>query len=140
MGSPSKVFDWHPALPAPFMWTVEVCLRIRGLDGWSQDLRVFLWFIQLESSSAVGGLEIGAIPLGTAISDFAYTASPSQDSYAHSWFGNNQRITGLGKLLEGAIRPGDHALIVDDVLTSGGSLIKAIHAAREAGLNSRART
>jgi orotate phosphoribosyltransferase len=41
---------------------------------------------------------------------------------------------GLGKMIEGAVRPGDRALIVDDVLTSGGSLLKAITAAREAGL------
>jgi orotate phosphoribosyltransferase len=41
---------------------------------------------------------------------------------------------GLGKLIEGAVRPGDRALIVDDVLTSGGSLLKAVAAARGAGL------
>ena len=32
------------------------------------------------------------------------------------------------------MRTGDRALIVDDVLTSGGSVVKAITAAREAGL------
>jgi orotate phosphoribosyltransferase len=37
-------------------------------------------------------------------------------------------------LIEGSIRSGDRALIVDDVLTSGGSLLKSIGAAREAGL------
>ncbi|MDH5739676.1 MAG: phosphoribosyltransferase family protein, partial [Nitrospira sp.] len=41
---------------------------------------------------------------------------------------------GLGKLIEGSIRHGDRALIVDDVLTSGGSLLKAIAVARDAGL------
>jgi Orotate phosphoribosyltransferase len=41
---------------------------------------------------------------------------------------------GLGKLIEGAMQPGDRALIVDDVLTSGGSLLKAVTAARDAGL------
>ena len=40
----------------------------------------------------------------------------------------------LVKLIEGAVRAGDRALIVDDVLTSGGSLLKAIAAARQAGL------
>jgi orotate phosphoribosyltransferase len=40
----------------------------------------------------------------------------------------------LGKLIEGAVRSGDRALIVDDVLTSGGSLLKAVAAARSAGL------
>jgi len=41
---------------------------------------------------------------------------------------------GLAKLIEGAVRSGDHALIVDDVLTSGGALLKAIAAARQVGL------
>ena len=41
---------------------------------------------------------------------------------------------GLGKLIEGTISPGERALIVDDVLTTGGSLIKAAEAARGAGL------
>ncbi|MCA1958499.1 MAG: hypothetical protein LDL14_08225, partial [Nitrospira sp.] len=41
---------------------------------------------------------------------------------------------GLGKLIEGAVRPGDRAVIVDDVLTSGGSLLKAVAAARGVGL------
>jgi len=80
-----------------------------------------------------GGLEIGAIPLGTAISDFAYTASPSR--ILRTFVVRKQaKDHGLGKRIEGATQPGDHGLIVDDVLTSGGSLIKAVHAAREAEL------
>lgn len=82
---------------------------------------------------AVGGLEIGAIPLGTTISDYAYTANPSQT--IRTFVVRKQpKEHGLGKRIEGAIRPGDRALIVDDVLTSGGSLIKAIHTARESDL------
>ena len=38
------------------------------------------------------------------------------------------------ELIEGDIRSGDRALIVDDVLTSGGSLLKAVASARQAGL------
>ena len=41
---------------------------------------------------------------------------------------------GLGRLVEGVVLAGDRALVVDDVLTSGGSVVKAIVAAREAGL------
>lgn len=82
---------------------------------------------------AIGGLEIGAISLGTAISDYAYTESPSQN--IRTFVVRKQaKDYGLGKAIEGAIRTGDHTLIVDDVLTSGGSLIKAIHAARKADL------
>jgi orotate phosphoribosyltransferase len=37
-------------------------------------------------------------------------------------------------LIEGVVCPGDRAVIVDDVLTSGGSLLKAVAVARSAGL------
>jgi orotate phosphoribosyltransferase len=37
-------------------------------------------------------------------------------------------------LVEVVVQAGDRALIVDDVLTSGGSVVKAIVAARDAGL------
>jgi orotate phosphoribosyltransferase len=81
----------------------------------------------------VGGLEIGAIAIATAISDEGYRGTPR-----HDWrtfvVRKQTKDHGLGKLIEGAIHTGDRALIVDDVLTSGGSVIKAITAAREAGL------
>lgn len=81
----------------------------------------------------LGGLEIGAISIATTISDFGYSASPRRD-WRTFVVRKQVKDHGLGKLIEGAVRPGDRALIVDDVLTSGGSLLKAVAAAREAGL------
>lgn len=81
----------------------------------------------------LGGLEIGAIPIATAISDFGYQAMPRRE-WRTFWVRKQPKDHGLGKLVEGAIRPGDRALIVDDVLTTGGSVIKALAAARAAGL------
>ena len=81
----------------------------------------------------LGGLEIGAISIATTISDYCYGATPRQD-WRTFVVRKQAKDHGLGKLIEGAVRPGDHALIVDDVLTSGGSLLKAIATARQAGL------
>lgn len=81
----------------------------------------------------IGGLEIGAIPLATAISSFGYLATPRRE-WRTFVVRKQPKDHGLGKLLEGSIAPGDRALIVDDVLTSGGSLLRAVHAARAAGL------
>lgn len=81
----------------------------------------------------LGGLEIGAISIATSISDYAYSASPRREW--RTFFVRKQpKDHGLGRLVEGVVRTGDRALIVDDVLTSGGSVVKAITAAREAGL------
>ena len=81
----------------------------------------------------LGGLEIGAIAIATTISDFAHAADPKRE-WRTFVVRKQAKDHGLGKLIEGAIQSGDRAVIVDDVLTSGGSLLKAIAAARQAGL------
>lgn len=81
----------------------------------------------------LGGLELGAIPIAITISDFACGAS-SPRIWRTFVVRKQAKDHGLGKLIEGSIHPGDRALIVDDVLTSGGSLLKAVGAARDAGL------
>jgi orotate phosphoribosyltransferase len=81
----------------------------------------------------LGGLEIGAISIATTISDYAYSNSPKRD-WRTFVVRKQAKDHGLGRLIEGAIRTSDRALIVDDVLTSGGSLLKAVAAARQAGL------
>ncbi len=81
----------------------------------------------------LGGLEIGAISIATTIADFAYAADPKRE-WRTFVVRKQAKDHGLGKQIEGAIRSGDRALIVDDVLTSGGSLLKAVASAREAGL------
>jgi len=81
----------------------------------------------------LGGLEIGAISIATTISDYAFTANPKRE-WRTFVVRKQAKDHGLGKLLEGVVQPGDRALIVDDVLTSGGSLLKAVAAARDAGL------
>ncbi|MBI4400988.1 MAG: orotate phosphoribosyltransferase [Nitrospirae bacterium] len=82
---------------------------------------------------SIGGLEIGAIVIATAISDYGYTAAPRRE-WRTFVVRKQPKDHGLGKLIEGAVKPGDRTLIVDDVLTSGASVIKAVRAAREAGL------
>ena len=81
----------------------------------------------------LGGLEIGAISIATTISDYCYGVTPRRD-WRTFVVRKQAKDHGLGRLIEGAVRSGDRALIVDDVLTSGGSLLKAIAAARQAGL------
>ena len=81
----------------------------------------------------IGGLEIGAIPLATCISDFGYTADPQRE-WRTFVVRKQPKDHGLGKLIEGTIHPGERALVVDDVLTTGGSLLKAAESARAQGL------
>jgi orotate phosphoribosyltransferase len=81
---------------------------------------------------AVGGLLIGAYPIAIAVSDAAHR----RDGSLIRVFvvRKEPKRHGLKKVVEGAIQPGDRALIVDDVVTSGGSTIEAIRRSREFGL------
>ncbi len=82
----------------------------------------------------IGGLEIGAIPLATSISDFAFSSDP-QYIWRTYVVRKQPKDHGLGKLIEGTFEPGEKAVVVDDVLTTGGSLLKATEAARNQGLH-----
>ena len=84
----------------------------------------------------IGGLEIGAIAIATSISDYAFHAAPRKE-WRTFVVRKQAKDHGLGKLIEGAVKPGDRALIVDDGFTCGGSILKAVAAAREAKLDVR---
>ena len=86
------------------------------------------------SFEAVGGLEMGAIPLATAISDYAFATQPRK-TYRTFVVRKQAKDHGLGKQIEGAVKPNDRVLVVDDVLTSGGSILQALQAAKEANLH-----
>jgi orotate phosphoribosyltransferase len=79
----------------------------------------------------IGGLEIGAISIATVISDQAHRTGKDWRTFVVR---KQAKDHGTGKLIEGATQAGDRAVVVDDVLTSGGSVIKAVQAARDAGL------
>jgi orotate phosphoribosyltransferase len=81
---------------------------------------------------AVGGLLIGAYPIAIAVSDFAY----KRDGQILRVFAvrKEPKVHGLKKMIEGGVKEGSQVVIVDDVVTSGGSTIEAIQKSRGAGL------
>ncbi|MGH7964757.1 MAG: orotate phosphoribosyltransferase [Candidatus Binatia bacterium] len=83
---------------------------------------------------AVGGLTQGADPLALAIS--YYSASQSSPLQAFS-VRKEPKQHGARRWIEGCAHPGDAVFVLDDVVTSGGSTIKAIRACREGELEVR---
>ena len=81
----------------------------------------------------VGGLETGAIAISTTVSDYAFREN-SEQAWGTFFVRKQPKEHGLRNLIEGPVNAGDRVLIVDDVLTSGGSIIKAVNAVREADL------
>ena len=79
-----------------------------------------------EKVDLVAGMELGAVPLAVALAletDLPYVIIRKQ-----------KPDHGTGKQLVGNAEPGQHALIVEDVATTGGSVVRAIDALRGEGL------
>ncbi len=80
---------------------------------------------------AIGGLTMGADPVAASTSYTSYLRGEPIDAMV---IRKEPKRYGTGSQVEGYVRPGDEVVIVDDVITTGGSTIKAIEAARAAGL------
>ncbi|MEP6733200.1 MAG: orotate phosphoribosyltransferase [bacterium] len=79
---------------------------------------------------AVGGLTLGADPISYAISyASAQTAKPLRAFTVRK----QPKVHGTGKLIEGPFHSGDHVVVIEDVITTGGSALLAVDAIRNAG-------
>ncbi len=80
--------------------------------------------------AAVGGMAAGAIPLATALAGAAGAAGRE----LHGFFVRKEgKGHGRGRLVEGVEAPSGPAVILEDTATTGGSTLRAVEAAREAG-------
>jgi orotate phosphoribosyltransferase len=80
---------------------------------------------------AVGGLAIGADPITASV---VVHAGLQNKSLLGFMVRKEAKQHGTGKLVEGPVQPGMSCVIVEDVITSGGSALKAAAAARDYGL------
>jgi orotate phosphoribosyltransferase len=78
---------------------------------------------------AVGGLTLGADPISYAIS---YASAASDHPLRAFTVRKEPKAHGTGKLLEGPVGEGDRVAIIEDVITTGGSALRAIEAVRSA--------
>jgi orotate phosphoribosyltransferase len=81
---------------------------------------------------AVGGLTMGADPIAYAISYASQLASERPPLRAFT-VRKEAKAHGTGKLVEGPFVAGDRVVIVEDVITTGGSALRAVEAVRAAG-------
>jgi uridine monophosphate synthetase len=74
----------------------------------------------------LAGVPYAALPIGTAVA----IAADRPLIYARK----EVKEHGLGRLIEGAWEPGERVIVVEDLITSGGSTIKTAEVLRGAGL------
>ncbi|SRR5438552_1675605 len=87
--------------------------------------------VQVDS---IGGLTMGADWMALSIGIAAYLDSPSRDIQTFS-VRKSAKKHGRHKLIEGNFSAGDSVVIVDDVVTTGGSTLQAIDAIEASGGN-----
>lgn len=85
--------------------------------------------------TAVGGLVLGAVPLATSLAIVAHQMSDGKEHWRTFMVRKEPKDYGLGNLIEGDLRSGDRTLIVDDVLTSGKSIVRAIESLSQSDLD-----
>jgi orotate phosphoribosyltransferase len=81
--------------------------------------------------TAAGGLTLGADPIANALSVISFQQGRPIKSFIVR---KDVKDHGIKNAIEGNVIPGEKVAIIDDVITTGGSTIKAIERAREAGL------
>ncbi len=79
---------------------------------------------------AVGGLTLGADPVSYAI---AHASALARTPVRAFTVRKEAKTHGTGKLVEGPFCAGDKVVVIEDVITTGGSALKAAEAIRAAG-------
>jgi orotate phosphoribosyltransferase len=82
------------------------------------------------TAQAVGGLTLGADPIAYAVSYASQLAGRPVRAFTVR---KEPKAHGTGQLIEGQFRAGDSVVVVEDVITTGGSARKAVAAIRAAG-------
>ena len=122
---PTNPFTWASGWKSPFYCDNRKTLSFPDLRTF---VKVELTRTILENfpeAEAVAGVATGAIAQGALVADalglpVAYVRSKAKDH-------------GMANLIEGELQPGTKVVVVEDLISTGGSSLKAVEALRAAG-------
>ena len=122
---PQKPFTWASGWLSPFYCDNRKTLSFPALRTFVKVELTRLVLEQFPEAEAVAGVATGAIAQGALVADalalpFAYVRSKPKDH-------------GMANLIEGELKPGAKVVVVEDLISTGGSSLKAVEALREAG-------
>jgi orotate phosphoribosyltransferase len=81
-------------------------------------------------TDSVGGLTLGADPIAYAI---AYASAATARPIRAFTVRKEAKAHGTGRLIEGPYQSGDRVVVIEDVITTGGSALKAVEALQAHG-------
>ena len=122
---PNDPFTWASGWKSPFYCDNRKTLSFPDLRTFVKLQLVHTVLAHFPEADAVAGVATGAIAQGALVADtlnmpFVYVRSKAKDH-------------GMQNLLEGELTPGAKVVVVEDLISTGGSSLKAVAALREAG-------
>ena len=122
---PTNPFTWASGWKSPFDCDNRKTLSYPDLRN-SVKIEISRLILErFQEVDAIAGVATGAIPQGALVADllnlpFVYVRSKPKDH-------------GLENLIEGELRPGMKVVVVEDLISTGGSSLKAVEAIRSNG-------
>lgn len=93
--------------------------------------KVILHIAQAAGADAVGGPTLGADPIAAAVSVLSSQSGKPLKAFIVR---KEAKAHGMQKMIEGpALAPGDKVIMLEDVITTGGSVLKAIQEVEKLG-------
>ena len=122
---PTNPFTWASGWKSPFYCDNRKTLSYPDLRSFVKIQTARLILERFPEAEAVAGVARGAIPQGAMVADtlnmpFVYVRSKPKDH-------------GLENLIEGELKPGTKVVVVEDLISTGGSSLKAVEAIRNYG-------
>ncbi|MDQ6703134.1 MAG: orotate phosphoribosyltransferase [Pseudomonadota bacterium] len=84
---------------------------------------IIVEYMKKHGIACIGGLELGAVPIVSAVAAMSHLKGFPVDAF---FVRKAQKEHGARERIDGHLRPGAEVLMIDDVATTGGSILKAI--------------
>ncbi len=122
---PNNPFTWASGWKSPFYCDNRKTLSYPGLRAFVKTEITRIVMERFPQADAVAGVATGAIAQGVLVADalnlpFVYVRSKPKDH-------------GLENLIEGELKPGMKVVVIEDLISTGGSSLKAVEAIRNNG-------
>ena len=125
--STKEPFTWASGWKSPFYCDNRKTLSYPEIRSLVKQNIAEIAKIHFPQADAIAGVATGAIAQGVLVADilklpFAYVRSKNKDH-------------GLGNLIEGELPKSANVLVIEDLISTGGSSLKAVDALRSSGFN-----
>jgi orotate phosphoribosyltransferase len=124
---PSKPFTWASGWKSPIYCDNRMTLSFPEIRSYIRDSFADRVRQLYPDAGLIAGVATGAIAHGALVADrlampFVYVRSGAKDH-------------GLGNRIEGHFEPGQKTVVIEDLISTGGSSLGAVRALREAGVD-----